>query len=271
MSEINYNNYHDDNFSLDAAERYSLLIQIDKTSFSYAIADQDKLIAWADNHALDELSDPQELLDLLSAGYKQVIIGLPATGFTLIPQSLFNKDYVADFARFLDVKSDERVSAQSLDSENIIVYKIHEAVINATEELGMHNTVFSAKGWITAAAKNNPDQHNLYLNLNRDQVEFVAFDSGKLRFYNKFEFNNSDELTYFTALVTTELNLRPAEINLYISGDIDTDDKGINRLAEFFGKVQINDQQVLTLPGEIEPHKILSLAALALCVSSEEV
>jgi hypothetical protein len=137
--------------------------------------------------------------------------------------------------------------------------------------LGLHNTVFSSKGWVTAMAKNNPDQHNLYLNINRDQVELVAFNSGKLRFYNKFEFKNNDELAYFTALVTTELGLQPADTNLYISGDIDADDKGINRLAEFFGKVQINDQQVLTLPEEIESHRILSLAALSLCVSSEEV
>ncbi|MDN5287193.1 MAG: hypothetical protein JWR38_3467 [Mucilaginibacter sp.] len=271
MSEINYNNYHDDNFSLDAAERYTLLIQIDKTSFSYAVADQDKLVAWADNHALEELSNPQELLDILSANYKHVVIGLPATGFTLMPQSLFNKEHVADIARFLDVKTNEKVSAQSLDSENAIVYKTDEAVIKAAEEFGLHNTVFSSKGWVTAVAKNNPGQHSLYLNINGDQVEFIAFNSGKLRFYNKFEFKNIDELTYFTALVTTELDLQPAETNLYISGDIDADDKGISRLAEFFGKVQINDQQVLTLPEEIESHRILSLAALSLCVSSEEV
>src|ERR1700754_4851177 len=122
MSEYNYN-YHDDSFSLDEADSYTLLIQIDKISFSYAITYQDKLIACADMHPLDELSNPQELLDLLSAKYKQVVIGLPANGFTLVPESLFRQDHVTSFARFLDVKSNEKVSAQQLDGENIIIYK----------------------------------------------------------------------------------------------------------------------------------------------------
>jgi hypothetical protein len=270
MSEYNYN-YHDDNFSLNEAERYNLLIQIDKVSFSYAITDQDKLMACADMHPLDELSNPQELLDLLSAKYQQVIIGLPANGFTLIPQILFSKDRVTDYARFLDVKADERISAQSLDQENVIVYKTDKTIINAAEEFGLHNAVFSSKGWISAIAKNNPGDKDLYLDINGDHVEFIAFDTGKLRFYNKFGFQNNDELAYFTALVINELNLQPASINIYVSGNLDADDKSIGHLAEFFGKVQLNDLQILQLPGEIASHKILSLVALSLCASSEVV
>lgn len=271
MSEQNYNNFHDDDFSLDAAERYNLLIQIDKSSFSYAITEQDKLVAWAENHVLDELTDPQELLDLLSASYKQVVIGLPANGFTLVPQSLFNKAHIADFARFLDVQTHEKVSAQPLDSENTIIYKTNDTIINAAEEFGLRNSVFSSKGWVAAIAKSNPDDQGLYLHITGYRVEFAAFKAGKLRFYNRFEFSNTDELAYFTALVSNELGLQPADTHLYVSGDVDADDKNLSRLAEFFGKVQLNDLQVLTLPAEIESHKILSLAALSLCASSEEV
>lgn len=270
MSEHNYN-YHDDNFSLKQAQDYSLLIQIDKASFSYAVTDQNKLIAWAENHSLDELSDPQELLDLLSAKYKQVIIGLPANNFTLVPQGLFSPDHVTDFARFLDVKPNEKISAQLLDDDNAIVYKTDETIINAAEEFGLHNTVFSSKGWIAAIAKNSPADKDLYLNVGRNNVEIAAFNSGKLRFYNKFEFQNNHELAYFTALVIDELNLQPADVQIYLSGDVSVDDQKGTYLSEFFGKVQINDQQVIELPGEIVPHKILSLAALSLCASSEEV
>ncbi|WP_183561090.1 DUF3822 family protein [Mucilaginibacter sp. SP1R1] len=271
MIEQDYNNYHDDTFSLDEAERYSLLIQIDKTSFSYAVADQDKLVAWAENHTLDELGDPQELLDLLSAKYKQVVIGLPAKAFTLVPQSLFHHDHTARFARFLDVKPGEKVCAQVLDSDNTIVYKTNEAILSAAEDLDLRNTVFSSKGWIAAIAKNNPANHELFLDINRDKVEIVGFNAGKLRFYNQFEFQNSDELAYFTTLVVTELNLQPADTNIYLSGSVDDNDENMNRLAEFFGKVAINELRVLQLPQEIESHKLLSLAALALCVSSEAV
>lgn len=268
MSENNYN-YHDDNFSLDKAPGYTLLIQIDKTSFSYAVSDQNNLIALADGHPLDELSNPQELLDLLSANYKKVVIGLPATGFSLIPQAVFNQDKVADLARFLDVKTDEKILAQPLDNRNAIIYKTPESILSAAEDFGVRNTVFTSKGWLNALAKNQPGDRDLYLNINGNTVEIANFSFSKLRFYNSFEFASADELAYFVSLVTDELTIQPAYTYVYISGDVDAGDKNISRLAEFFGKVEINTVKTLALPFEIEGHKILSLAALSLCVSSE--
>ena len=268
MSEHNYN-YHDDNFSLDKAQGYTLLIQIDKTSFSYAVSDQNKLIALADKHPLDELSDPQELLDLLSANYKKVVIGLPNTGFTLLPQSVFKQDQVANVARFLDVQANEKVLAQPLDNKNIIIYKTSETLINAAEDFGVRNTVFLSKGWLNAIAANHPGDRDLYLNINEETVEIANFNFSKLRFYNTFEFTGEDELAYFVSLVTNELSLQPAYTYVYLSGEVNTGDKNMTRLADFFGKVEINTITPLQLPNEIEGHKILSLSALSLCASSE--
>jgi hypothetical protein len=270
MSDNNYN-FHDDDFSLDKAHGYTLLLQIDKTSFDYAVIEQNKLIAIADNHPLDELSDPQELLDLLSANFKNVVIGLPSTGFSLLPQSVFNADKVADLARFLDVTADEKVLAQPLDSRNVVIYKTPQIVLNAADEFGLRNTVYTSKGWLSALARNQPGDRDLYLNINGSTVEIANFNFSKLRFYNTFEFTSEDELAYFVSLVTDELSLQPAYTYIYVSGDADTGDKNMSRLAEFFGKVEINTIKTLVLPYEVESHKVLSLAALSLCVSSEAV
>lgn len=268
MSEYNYN-YHDDDFSLDKAQGYTLLIQIDKTTFTYAVTDQNKLIAVADNHPLDELSNPEELLDLLSANFKNVVIGLPATGFSLLPQTVFNPEKLAYLARFLDVKADEKVLSQPIDSRNVIIYKTPETILNAADEFGLRHTVYTSKGWLNVLARNQPGDRDLYVNINGDTVEIANFNFSKLRFYNTFEFAGEDELAYFASLVTDELNLQPAYTYVYISGDVDAGDKNITRLAEFFGKVEVNTTKILQTPLEIEGHKILSLSALSLCVSSE--
>jgi hypothetical protein len=168
-------------------------------------------------------------------------------------------------------RSGEKVSAQSLDSSNTIIYKTDNAIINAAEEFGLRNSVFSSKGWITAIAQNNPADHDLYLNLNGSHVEIVTFKGGSLRFYNRFEFQNNDEFIYFIALTANELGLQAADVHVYINGDIDTGDKSISHLADFFGQVQLNQLQVVQIPAEIHPHQILSLAALSLCASSEAV
>lgn len=264
MNEHNYT-YHDDNFSLDKTEDYTLLIQVEDNSFSYAISNNGALIAWAENYPFDELSDPQELLDLLSAKYKQIVIGLPAHSFTLVPAEIFSGERLPNLARFLDVKPDSKVLAQLLDQENVIVYKTSEAIVNAAEEFGIRNTVFTSKGWLTAIAQNNPGNNHLYLNIEKDKVEISYFTDSKLRFYNSFEFKEADELAYFVVLVAKELNLEPKNTGLYLSGDLDADDKILSRLAEFFQKAEINNLQVLQLPAEVVAHRVLSISALSLC------
>src|ERR1017187_487414 len=109
------NIYTDNSFNLYQAYSYTLLLQVDATSFSYAVVYQNRLLVWAQNCDLDELAHPKQLSELLTATYKKVIIGMPATALTLVPKSLFDQEHVAEFARFLDVKEDEKVFAQTLD------------------------------------------------------------------------------------------------------------------------------------------------------------
>jgi hypothetical protein len=230
---------------------------------------QNRLLVSAQNCSLNELSRPQQLADLLSATYKKVLIGLPATGLTLVPKSLFSEERIAAFARYLDVKETEKVLAQPLDDQNIIIYKTNANLIAALEKFNLGNTVYTAQGWIKAIAKSNPPSGNLYLEIGKNTVQILYFSLGSLRFYNTFEFATEDELVYFATFVCEELNLKPQQTNLILSGDVGLGDKNMNRLSDFFVKVQLNTTQVLELPGQIPMHKIMSLAALSLCGLSE--
>lgn len=263
------NDYQDNSFNLYQAYSYTLLLQVGLTSFSYAVVDKNRLLVSAQNCDLSELSNPKQLSDLLSATYKKVIIGLPATGFTLVPLSLFSEEHVADFARFLDVKPNEKVLAQQLNDQNMIIYKTDEALLSAVERFNLANTVYTAKGWIKAIAKTNPANSDLYIEAGENTLQFLYFSSGILRFYNTFEFKNADELVYFTAFVTEELSLTPEDTTVVLSGDFSKDDKNMTRLAEFFPNLELSDLKVLELPGQLATHKLLALAALSLCGSSE--
>jgi hypothetical protein len=265
----NNNNYTDNTFNLYQAYSYTLLLQVGATSFSYAVVHQNSLLVSAQNCDLNELAQPRQLSELLTATYKKVIIGMPATALTLVPKSLFDEEHVADFARFLDVKENEKVFAQTLDNQNMIIYKTDGALVTAVEKFNLQNTVYTARGWISAIAKSNPPNSNLYLEIGKNTVQFLYFSLGSLRFYNIFEFKNEDELAYFTTFVTEELLLKPQTTTLVISGDINTDDKNMKRLADFYPKVELNSLKVLDLPGQIAEHKFLALAALSLCGSSE--
>jgi hypothetical protein len=265
------NKYTDSSFNLYQAYSYTLLLQVELNAFSYAVVDKNRLLVLAQNCDLDELAYPKQLSELLSATYKKVIIGMPATGLTLVPDSLFNPDRVADIARFLDVKENEKVFAQTLDNQNVIIYKTAGHLVEAVEKFGLQNTVYTAQGWIKTIEKSDPPNNKLYVEIGKDTVHFLYFSGGSLRFYNVFEFKSEDELVYFTSFVAEELDLKPQQTTLVLSGDISVGDKNMNRLGDFYPKIEINGLQTLELPGQIPAHKLLALAALSLCGSSVAV
>ncbi|GAC1313088.1 MAG: hypothetical protein NVSMB24_35800 [Mucilaginibacter sp.] len=269
--ENNHNNYHDNNFNLNEAPGYALLLQVRAASFDYAIIDENRLLLYVQHTSIDELVNPKYLKSLLSANYKKVMVGLPATGLTLIPNSLYGDAHAAGYARFLDVGEDEKVLVQQLDRDNKIIYKTSAAIVSIVEKFGLQNAVYTATGWIKATADNNPPNENLYLELGIESAQFLYFSSGNLRFLNTFEFKTPDELAYFAALVCEELHLNAQDITLILSGDVSAADVQINRLKDFYPKVELNDLRVVELPDRIAPHKILPLVALSLCESSEEL
>jgi len=262
-------NYRDPNLSLyQVNSNYSLLLQIYPDTFSYAIVYQNKLVAWAEDCEIQLLTQPDDAHELLTFNYKKVAAGVHPTGFTLIPNALFSEDKIADFGRYLDVKPNEKVLAQPLDDDNYIVFKIDSKVAASAEKFGTDNIVFINKGWIQAIADNLQD-NNLYLNIDKTQVDILYFANNKIRFYNSFEFTNPDELAYYITLVAQELQLQPGKLILQISGDCNVDDKNLSRLANFFNGVEENALEVIQHPSTTYTHQILALGALSLCVSSE--
>jgi hypothetical protein len=262
--------YTSEELSLSQAHNYTLLLQVDTHTFSYAIVSNKQLLAWGEDYELEELREPQQLRDILTANYKKVIVGLNTTGLTLLPNKLFDSSRISDIARLLDVNSNEKVIAEALDNRNMIIYKVNEMLTNRLVNLNNQQIVYSDAGWIKTISKNYPLSSDLYLNIKINQVSVLNFKNQNLRFFNTYTFNNQEELAYFCALVAKELDLQPVNTRLILSGDIHTTDLYFTYLKEFFGEVKINSERLLDMPADMEAQKILALSALLLCASSEE-
>ncbi len=264
MSNRNYQ-YLDPDFSPEKTKKYTLLVKADNTKFSFAITEKNKLLVLAEGLDIGALSAPADENDFLFKNYKQCIIGLAANTFTFVPVSLFNPDKVADFARFLDVQDSEKIFSQPLDDENQVIFKAGEPALPAiTNKFDLKNVVFAPKGWIMAL-RGNSAKNTLFLDISDGKVEILNFTDGRLRFYNGFEFENEDELVYFTSFVAGELQLAPETITVILSGQVEADDKNFNRLSEFFNKVELNEAAVVEMPAKFPSHSSLALTALSLC------
>ena len=267
MSEINYSYQHED-FNLSLAYYYTLILQVSSTYFTYAVIYDDKLMALAEDCSLEELVNPTDMADELFANFKEVVVGVDADGFTLVPIELYSTDKVAGYARFLDVKEDEKVLAQQLDANNFIIYKITAAVFEAIEKFDLTRCVYSSKGWINAIANSNPAFNTIYVNIEQGRVELLRFRNGKIRLYNTFEYKTADDLIYAVSVVFREMGALQREVQLSLSGSA-LNDEYRRRLAEFFQVADLNTITIMELPRELNPAKFLKLSALLLCVSSE--
>ena len=271
MSNRNHSNNNTD-LNTDQSAGYTLLVKTGLNSFSYAVAGQGRLLVLKENLSLVELGQASDSNNMLFADYKNRFVSIPYTGFTFVPASLFKPEKVADFARFLDVKPDEKVFSQPLDADNQVIFKTDGALVDLlSEKFGINSIVFAPKGWIKLTAAHKPSDHQLYVNVEGDKAEFLNFKDSKLRFYNSFEFKTADELAYFAMVVTNELQLSPQDAAIVLSGSVNVEDENGSSLARFFGAVELNKMNALILPDQTTSHDILTLTALALCGSSEGI
>ncbi|HWD87421.1 MAG TPA: DUF3822 family protein [Mucilaginibacter sp.] len=269
MDNLSYQ-YLDSSFNPDKASQYTLLLRGDSSRFAFAVAEKNKLILLS-NHLSWDIFDNTDSNSPLFSNYDRRIIGLPYTAFTLIPVSLFNPEKVADFARFLDVKADEKIFSQPLDDDNQVIFKLCGDILNKVSgRFDLSDLIFPPKGLILTIGGDAPSNQDLYLNILGETVEILNFKDRKLRFYNSFGFTNEDELAYFTTIAANELHLSPESINVIVSGDIASGDRNFDRLKYFFGNVSLNSLKTLTLPRQFPTHASLSLTALSLCGSSAE-
>ncbi|MEO8884601.1 MAG: DUF3822 family protein [Mucilaginibacter sp.] len=262
MTEQTYT-YNHNSFNLNEAGNYTLLIQANAKTFDYAITHNKTLMSLGTNCAVDELTSSDKLM----AEYKQTVITVPAKAFTLVPVNLFDAARLADMARVLDVKENEKVLAQVLDEDNYVIYKSDEQLVRNTSSLDTKNIKFAPDGWLKAIEQSGPSNSYLHLNINGTYVEFAYFKGNKLRFYNKFEATSPEELLYFTLMVSNELELKQQQTTLVLSGSINPGDAHYKNLAEYFFNVRLNSQQPLELPADMDipAHQLLYLSALYLC------
>jgi hypothetical protein len=260
--------YIDPGFSHTQVGNYTLLLLLSANAFSLAVMHKQKLMVWRKTAPLAEFTQPGEVQEVLGFSYHEVITGLQSSHFTLVPQSLFEQDSVANVARYLDVNPTDRVFAQTLDADNYVVFKTGEAITTAAARFDLDKVCFGATGWIQAIAANQPSASHLYLNLNSDRFEVAYFKQSKLHLYNTFEFTHEDELAYYTVFACQQLKLDMSATTVVLSGNIATNDNRYQAiLGDIFKAVELNSIVVTEIPETLPKHQLLSLTALSLCAS----
>jgi len=265
-------NYYDPEYNPADAAGHELLITLSDTMFSFAIIDKqaNKVLVWGDGYGLNEITEPDDLKNILLADYSATKIGIQSSIFTIIHKDLYSPRERDSFAKYLDVKSNEMVLVNLLDDDNYVIFKISEALATTiSKHFDIRSVFFAGKPWIAAIKLAKPYIQPLYAHITGNMVQLYHTGNGQLDFYNRFQFSNPDELMYYIVLTANELNINLDATSVILSGDITVSDKRIQRVSDLLPKVYFNQNQVVSLPSGFISHQILLLAGLTLCESLE--
>ncbi|MDW5288385.1 DUF3822 family protein [Formosa sp. PL04] len=144
---------------------------------------------------------------------------------TLVPNPLFNEDYLADYLKFNSkiLKSDF-ITFDTIElNDSVNVYVPYVNVNNFIyEQFGE----FTFKHFSTILIESilhiekNADQPKLYIHVGARHFEILSIDDGALQFYNTFEYSSKEDFIYYLLFTLEQLKLNPETIQLVFIGDI---------------------------------------------------
>jgi hypothetical protein len=270
MSNGRYN-YFDAEFDPEQAGGDELLILITGEVFSFSVIqlESNKVLVWGEQYPVSELLEPSELSMILLADYQNVRIAVHTSSFTIIPKELYDHSQITDYGQFLTKEPTDTILLNKLDADNYVVFKISEELSKGITNLfDLRSVYFAGKAWIKAINFARPYTQPLYLNVEGNLLQILYYQDTRLAFYNVFEFNNPEELMYYTILTANQLELNLDATSVILSGDITHSDRKIQRINDMLPKVYFNQTHILDLPSGFISHQILMLAGLSLCALS---
>lgn len=264
----------DPNFDPADSANLSLLVKIGADTFSYVIIDQEHKIV----HAVydeQECEDGYEKLKerlkndaYLNLNYQSVKIAAHTQNVVYVPKELFNENEIAVYTKFFADADSQNIYIQPSQQQNIYtVFSLPYSV----EKIVNHNWQQSIKlepnaGLFELAVQF--DKEAIIIDFTVGSFQFVYIKDNKIAFNQNYQFEDTEELTYFILLIVNQLNINIKQVAVNVCGIINDGDNKWNLLTHYFDKVEILtivSNLDTTILDDMPAHYYTSLLALQTC------
>lgn len=203
---------------------------------------------------------------LKSLKWKNVYISIDNHSFTLLPLSLFRKEYTNKYLQLAKgkiIETDEEVRVKTHADLGIInIYSSERQLFNWFEEvyplLNLEYQHFASQ-LIDFAVRSSKAQ-TAFLHFGKDSFTMVISINGTLKFCNRFHYKTSEDLVYYVLFVMSELEIEPDEIFIRLYGNVDAESVDYLLLNQYLPKVKIGDIiHENLLENQIEEHRYIGI------------
>ena len=266
----------DPEFDPNTAGNCNLLIKITGDSFSYAVIDKNsnQLKAVFDEQ---ECEDPGAALasalkkdSYLRLPFKQIKISVYTSNTITIPNSLFNKQDLTDYANFFSEDASDVLHIQPFSRFGFTSVFNLEKFMEETLNTHLNTAAMYEQNapLLTLGSENRGE--SLLLDFTAGSFNALLLKDQEVIFQNSFQIDNPEEFNYYLLLLIQELKLSTSCASVLISGIIHKEDGYYNCLNKYFGDIRFNlppaadiDHAILD---DMPAHYYSTLLALDLCV-----
>lgn len=243
-----------DSFEAAQTEQSVLCVEVGKDHLRFAYVDAQKRLSWLEDFSFPSLLTERSLADnlpaifqdhpVLSAGpWQQVLITVNSPAFTLIPKTLFRKEYATsymtlmrgsalpphEYAHFFEHTNDGFISVFNVE-HRLANYLAGVFPLQTITFVHQTSALIRAS---EAVEKRLISTQNLLLYFEDEFVTVILRSSHALRYCNRFGFKNPQDLTYYILYVLEELRLEPYSVNILLYGEITPFADSYMHLSEF--------------------------------------
>jgi hypothetical protein len=283
----------DDRLETDHLAKYHLSFQINFNLFRICIVDgENNRCLFLEDYSLTDIYSTTDLIDqldllfedhvLIKAGFwKSITIGIKNSQFSLIPESLFEKEYLKEYLILntqLDTEPGEEFhffKHQQTDAVNVfatnkrliewfqIMYPLKQIRV-------VHHTSPMIEG-VMLQREIITEEHSLYIQVEQHFLTIIVKKGKKLIFCNSFSFNSSEDFVYFILFVFDQLELNPDKCPVIVWGEITHDSESFSKLYKYIRNLKFGSKPDFIRFGyqfdEIFDHRYFDLYNMHLCQS----
>lgn len=280
--------YSDNDFKLQDAAKYHLSIQLSLEAICFAVLDTEKkkyLYFKYDNfsgkqpysglcRALEEKLSEERLFGL---SYKSVAFYFLTQKATLVPQRLFDKEYLEDYFRFTHTFSPETEQLFYNDlaqTKAYNVFAVPECIVELTKKylrkvtFFHHSAPFIEYGFpASLKAENTP--YKVAISVYSDMFEMAVKSDNQLVFYNTFAYRDAKDFAYYVLNVFEQLHLDYKTTPVVLSGHIRKNHEFYSLLTSYLGDIsfyELDPTFEYSHTFDIYEHTFVNLFNLYRCV-----
>jgi hypothetical protein len=282
----------DERFDEDNIHQYDLLINVGTRDLQIGVFDSvDPRVLLLEDYVFPSLASHQEMMVLLEqlfeahpflrAGFwKQIRIAIKNNKFVQVPHVLFVEEARQEYLKYnalVNLNDEDILHIQNPRSQAVTIFAIHRDLREWFGRLYpdralifMHQSAALIEG-VTNFVQKQKDNH-LYIYVDRFKLHILAFDHGKLLYYNQFAIKQFSDYIRYIMLVMKSLHLDQRTSQVMLWGYIGKNSPHYHEFYKYISNVVFGHRPSYVKFGfmfdEVQDHHFFDLYSMSLLGAS---